>query len=457
MLRQKMLWLRESEKLPVEIRQCRDEGRDIAPLMEAAEQILNMDEGVEKEKAAKRMMLQLEKSPIRADYPYVEPETLEEIHAVLPETASRCYAVAEEEKQREKLTGAWTGRACGCLLGIPVESWYRQRIHDYLTESGQYPLKGYISSQTRPEIRKKFGVEDRDIDTPYDRQMKCWINNMDELPVDDDMNYTVLSLRVLESCGRDFTAEDVAEAWLYAVPALHTCTAERVAYRNLMHCILPPESGKYLNPYREWIGAQIRVDFYGYINPGNPAAAAAMAYRDAIVAQTKNGVYAAMYIAALIALLGSDCGYEEAAEEALNQIPPESRLSEAVRMLLREYRSGVSLQVMIDQIHQKYNEKDAFDWCLAIPNVLVILAVLLHCKSDYSEAICQATLAGFDTDCNAATVGSMIGYREGIACIEEKWTAPIRQVFHSSVYRYEQATIPELVARTLKFIPTVSA
>ena len=144
-------------------------------------------------------------------------------------------------------------------------------------------------------------MKDVDEGTAYDRQNICWINNMDTYPVDDDMNYTVLSLRVLERSGSNFTSEDVAQSWLFGLPAFHTCTAERVAYRNLMHGILPPESGILANPFREWIGAQIRVDFYGYIAAGNPALAAQMACRDAVVAQTKNGVYAAMYIAALIA------------------------------------------------------------------------------------------------------------------------------------------------------------
>ena len=201
-------------------------------------------------------------------------------------------------------------------------------------------------------------MKDVDEGTAYDRQNICWINNMDTYPVDDDMNYTVLSLRVLERSGSNFTSEDVAQSWLFGLPAFHTCTAERVAYRNLMHGILPPESGILANPFREWIGAQIRVDFYGYIAAGNPALAAQMACRDAVVAQTKNGVYAAMYIAALIAsapVLPKPSGW---VEEAMKQIPRNCRLYAALKELLDSWKKGASWEELLEAIHGKYEESN---------------------------------------------------------------------------------------------------
>lgn len=447
----KMSWLKTGDNLLPEIRQCREEGRDIGDLVPEAEKILHMPESEEKEAIAGKMILEMENRPLCREFPYVEPDQYEDILASLEKSSCMCSGYTDTEL-RERLAGAWTGRACGCLLGIPVEGWNRQRIHDFLVESGQYPLQGYMSSKMAPGTREKFLIEDNDADMSYGRKKVCWINNVTEFPVDDDMNYTMLSLCVLESKGKHFTSEDIAGAWLHAVPSFHTCTAERIAYRNLMHCILPPRSGSFMNPYREWIGAQIRVDFYGWINPGNPREAARMAYRDAVVAQTGNGVYAAMFIAALISLMPMELDYRTALLEALKQIPPKSRLHEKLLSLIDDFDHGFSLARMIDRIHEAYNEKISFDWCHAIPNALIVAAVLLHEGNHYSEAICQAVLAGFDTDCNAATVGSVIGYRVGLGGIDPKWTAPVRQIFHSSVYGYESAPIPELVERSLKVI-----
>ena len=84
--------------------------------------------------------------------------------------------------------------------------------------------------------------------------------------------------------------------WLDELPAGRTFTAERIAYRNLLSGLEPPLTARHRNPFREWIGALIRADVHGWTNPGDPAAAAEQAHRDATLTHTANGVYAAMFI-----------------------------------------------------------------------------------------------------------------------------------------------------------------
>ena len=447
MLKDKMLWMKDSENIRDEIRQCREEGRMISGLLPRAEEILSMEEGSEKESCARQLLLELENCPVDEAFPFEEPVQWEKLAAACE--GNGIHLQIPEEELQDRIRGAWTGRASGCLLGVPVEGWSREKIRGYLEESGQYPLEGYIRSDTEREVREKYGVKDVDEGTAYDRQNICWINNMDTYPVDDDMNYTVLSLRVLERSGSNFISEDVAQSWLFGLPAFHTCTAERVAYRNLMHGILPPESGILANPFREWIGAQIRVDFYGYIAAGNPALAAQMAWRDAVVAQTKNGVYAAMYIAALIAsapVLPKPSGW---VEEAMKQIPRNCRLYAALKELLDSWKKGASWEELLEAIHGKYEESNSFDWCLAIPNALIVTACVLCFGTDYSQAVIHAVLAGFDTDCNGATVGSVVGIALGCGGIDSRWTEPVKQIICSSVNSYTRLSVEEVTERTI--------
>ncbi|WP_077612484.1 ADP-ribosylglycohydrolase family protein [Clostridium sp. Marseille-P2415] len=163
---------------------------------------------------------------------------------------------------------------------------------------------------------------------------------------------------------------------------------------------IAPESAACLNPYREWIGAQIRGDFYGYVNPGNPLEAAKMAYRDGAVSHIKNGIYGEMYVAALISLTAVSKDMLWNCSEALKQIPPKSRIAEDINIILNKYREKASYESVIQYIHQKYNQKDFFDWCYVNPNAMIVTAGILWFSDQFGEAIIQTVLAGFDTDCN---------------------------------------------------------
>lgn len=449
MLKEKMRWIFFGDMLKDEYRQCLDEGRSVEQYALEIERILKIEDEKERGGRAKELLLEMEKSPMKEGFPYFEPTDYAGIVDTLPEEAKKRYE-ASEGRLEQCIKGGWYGRLAGCVLGIPVEGWTRRKIESYLKETGQLPLTGYISRTKDRALEEKYGAVEKDVTTPYDRQKMCWIDCLENrFPVDDDINYTTVALKVLERFGRGFTSEDVAETWLLSIPALHACTAERAAIRNLMNGALPPESAMLCNPYREWIGAQIRGDFFGYINPGDPHEAARMAYRDATVSHTKNGVYGEMFIAALISLcFVEDMDMEERIEAALLQIPPESRLYESIKKVCAFYKNGQDYEEMLGQIHGRYNEEDTFDWCLTIPNAMIVTACLLW-KSDLDAAITAAVGAGFDTDCNGATVGSAWGILAGFAHIAPKWYEHFEGAIHTSVHGYHDLPLDEAVQRTV--------
>lgn len=448
MLKEKMRWIFFSDMLEDEYRQCMDEGRSVEQYLPQIERILRIEEEEERNSQAEKLLAKMEQSPVKEGFPYFEPTDYAGIAATLPEEAKKRYEVAEGRLE-ESIKGGWYGRLAGCVLGIPVEGWTRRKIESYLKETGQLPLASYISRAKDKALAEKYGAAEKDMTTPYDRQKMCWIDCLEgRFPVDDDINYTTVALKVLERFGRSFTPEDVAETWLLSIPPLHACTAERAAIRNLLTGALPPESAVRCNPYREWIGAQIRGDFFGYINPGDPCEAARMAYGDAAVSHMKNGVYGEMFIAALISLcFVKDMSMEERVERALLQIPPKSRLHEGLEKICTFYRKGQDYEEAIGQIHDWYNEEDPFDWCLTIPNAMIVTACLLW-KRDMDEAITAAVRAGFDTDCNGATVGSAWGILGGFEHIEPKWYEGFEAVIHTSVHGYHDLSLDEAVQRT---------
>lgn len=455
MLKEKMRWIFFYDMLRDEYRQCMDEGRCVENYAPEIEKILNIEDENLRNKEAKKLLVFMENAPVKKEYRYVEPVSYEDISACLGEEAGIRYAY-DKDKLEDKIHGAWCARAAACVLGIPVEGWSRGKIRSYLEATGQMPLKYYISSAEDEKIRKVYDIQERDITTPYDREKVCWYNCLEgKFPNDDDINYTVSALKLLERYGRNFTMEDVAETWLLGIPAFHACTAERAAIRNLMNGILPPESGKYCNPYREWIGAQIRGDFFGYVNPGNPKEAARMAYLDASVSHVKNGVYGEMYIAALLSLsFVPELAMKERICTALLQIPPKSRFRESLDEVIKWREEEKSFETVVEEVHRRYNENEMYDWCFVIPNAMLVTACLLW-QDNFDRAVTAAVLAGFDTDCNGATVGSVMGAAGGFGNIDAKWYESFGGSLYTSVHGYHEMTLQELTKRTLKQVERI--
>lgn len=448
MLKEKMRWIFFSDMLEDEYKECIQEGKDVERFWSEIENIKSMRDDRVRENAARQLLLAMERAPVTDSFPYIEPDEYEKIASLLPSEAKQKYDV-DSSALAEHIRGAWQGRIAGCVLGIPVEGWPRDKIGAYLRESGQWPLSNYIYAAKNEQLRVKYSISEKDITTPYDRQFVCWRNCLDEYPNDDDINYSVIALKTVERYGCDFTPCDMAEAWLLGIPAFHACTAERAAIRNLMNGILPPDSAMLCNPYREWIGAQIRGDFFGYICPGRPHEAAKLAWSDAAVSHTKNGIYGEMFIAALLSLCYvKEINMVEKVRLALLQIPAKSRFREAIDKVLAQYERGESFETVVNSVHAEYDEKKQFDWCLTVPNAMLVTACILW-HEDYDDAVSAAVLSGFDTDCNGATVGSIFGLTGGIGSIDKKWSEGFEPVINTSVHGYHRMTFDDLCNRTL--------
>lgn len=458
MSKRKMWWLSYADDLHIELMQGRDEGRDgIDAFEEKVKTIQLMDsEDEEREMLAARVFDEMAKLPIRSGFSYFEPSELEEIkkervepvNKLLPGNVSRI----QEDKLYDRVYGAWLGRCAGCLLGQPIEGWARERIVGLLKDTGNYPVNRYISSDLPEEMRSKYKIADIDVNKPYGREFTSWINNVKHAPADDDTNYMTVAMKVVEENGLDFTPYDVAETWLRGLPILHTCTAERVAYKNIVNGIAPPFSASWRNPYREWIGAQIRGDFFGYITPGDPELGAELAWRDASVSHVKNGIYGEMAVAAMLSAAFAEDDIEAVIRAGISQIPARSRLYEAILNVLDWKKENITWEDAIDRIHCRYNQANPHDWCHTVSNAMIVCISLLFGEKDFEKSIGVAVSAGFDTDCNGATVGSILGLMLGARALPPKWINPLNDRLKSTVDGFGLVRISDMAKRTVDII-----
>ena len=118
-----------------------------------------------------------------------------------------------------RIRAAWQGRISGCILGKPVEVLSFQQGLDgltvYLEDAGALPLRDYVPLEEGSTVDRLGRA--------------CCRGHISRAEPDDDINYTVLALTLLEERGAGFDVTDVARAWLRRLPAGTTWTVERVA------------------------------------------------------------------------------------------------------------------------------------------------------------------------------------------------------------------------------------
>ena len=305
----------------------------------------------------------------------------------------------------EKVYAGFLGKNVGIRLGAPVEPtiWTYERIW------------------------KTYG----DI-TDYVKEYK-------NFAADDDANGPFYFLRALydDAKDRDITPNDVARAWLnYAREGVgmfwwggYGVSTEHTAYINLKNGIPAPQSGSIRQNGRtiaEQIGGQIFIDTWGLVNPCNPKKAADFGEAAARVSHDGEGVLGARFLCAAISKAFETNDVFEIIEAGLGQIPEHSDYARVARAVLRFYESHPDdFRACRDMLEKEWGYSRYPGVCPIIPNAGVCVLALVYGKGDFNRTVEIATMCGWDTDCNAGNVGTVMGVACGLEGIADKYRKPI--------------------------------
>ena len=307
------------------------------------------------------------------------------------------------ENYLQDVYAGWLGKIIGIRVGAPDESWTAEQIYKVYGDLWHYP------------------VDYRDF------------------AADDDTNGPLFYLHALGDSTHGFSIvpQDVGNALLNYAPYEHGffwwggygVSTEHTAYLNLRHGIPAPRSGSIEQngaAVAEQIGGQIFVDTWGLVNPGNPRRAADYGAAAASVSHDGNGVYGARFMCAAIAKAFETSDISAIVDAGLAEIPA-----------VCTYRSVMEAVRAFHAAHPD-NWRDCMemlfrDWgydkypgvCHIIPNAGVCMMALLYGNGAFDRTIEIATMAGWDTDCNAGNVGTILGVACGIAGIPRRYLEPI--------------------------------
>ena len=395
-----------------------------------------------------------------------EPNDLEGIRALRPAGPRDLSWRPDEATLLDRMHGAWTGRCVGCALGKPVEMWQRADIKSFHQGMGAWPMTGYVPAG-------KVG----------ERTLGPSGSTRDEIAFmepDDDIHYTLVGLGVLEKCGPDFTWKDVASYWAHHIPYGYICTAETQAVLNYFNNLSRMGQGlgvgldytaTHRNPYREWIGAQIRSDGWAFACAGKPELAAEFAWRDASWTHTRTGIYGEMFLAAVQASAFVESDPRRLLEIGLSEIPADCRLARLLRQvpawcdetvgdddaLLAKIEAGCALISPRHVAFQTMVFNPGTSAVHTLNNAAICVAAMIRGELDTRRSTILSVALGLDTDCNGASVGSACGAAAGQARFDADLARPLNDQVRPAILGFQETSMRALAERHAAVWKTVDA
>lgn len=259
----------------------------------------------------------------------------------------------------------------------------------------------------------------------------------------DDITYELALLCAYEAKGTGTTAEDIAYEWLSRIG--FGWSAEDMALRNLRAGIMPPQSGRFNNPFGEWIGAQMRGVILGQLYPGDPEKAAKAAWQDAEISHFHNGILGEVFNAILCSMAFYESDFQKLTEAAIALIPAETEYGDVLRFALACCKAQADWRAAWKPCEARFAR---YNWVHSYPNAAAEVVALWFGMGDFTQTISILGGCGRDVDCNAAQIMTIWGTIFGTEAIPEYWRAPIGDRLDTYVRGMRTLSIEKLSSRT---------
>jgi len=299
------------------------------------------------------------------------------------------------------------GKLVGVYLGRPCENWSHAAITRRWGE-----IRGYIHD---------------DVGVPL-------------IVADDDLTGTFTFVRALLDHGvrRDLTSREIGQTWLnYMAENRHILwwggmgmSAEHTAYLRLAAGIEAPRSGSIgLNGtgVAEEIGAQIFIDGWAMVSPGQPELAAHFATEAARVSHDGEAVHGAVMIAVMESLAFVEKDIAVLVDRALAHIPADCRIARVIADLRRWRAQGADWRRARELLEEHHGYQHFGTNCPMVTNHGVIILALLYGEGDFDTSMRIVNTCGWDTDCNSGNLGCLLGIRNGLETFRQgyDWRTPV--------------------------------
>lgn len=282
----------------------------------------------------------------------------------------------------DKVKGAWWGKCAGVTLGIVVRG------------------------RTVPSNLRYYN--------PIPAQHAAGVG----------LDFSVVWLDTLEKVGTGVTDADLMKAWQSHLD--YWQDEFGYAQWNWARGLEPPASGTYSNWFHNSTGGALRADIWALLLPGAPQVAAAFAARDARIDHGMEGVWAAMFLAALGSAAFFLTEPRALCVIGLAMIPRHCRVARAVKAVLDAAFRAQGWLAAREAVLKEVGDPNFSD---AAQNIGFFTIGLLYGFQDFETALCNAVNCGYDTEFLGGAIGAVKGILYGYDQLPELWKQPLGEMF----------------------------
>lgn len=276
----------------------------------------------------------------------------------------------------------------------------------------------------------------------------------------DDLDLQLVWLLAVEQYGPyQLNAEILAEHWLMMITP--NWSEYGVAKANMRRGFAPPMCGEADNEkWKTSNGAWIRSEIWACLAPGYSGIARKYAFYDASVDHgVSEGTIAEIFTVTMQSEAFVNSDIRSIIDIGLQNIPADSRVAKAVRLVIDCYEKGVDYRQTRNLLVQQSEDIGMFQ---APANVGFVVLGLLYGEGDFKKSIVYAVNCGDDTDCTGGTVGATLGILYGTEGIPDDWKEYLGDKINTIcinglVVNRIPKTCTELTDRVLDMIPVMLA
>ncbi|MDF2672121.1 MAG: ADP-ribosylglycohydrolase, partial [Clostridiales bacterium] len=256
----------------------------------------------------------------------------------------------------EKINAGWYAQICGGALGTAIEGFTTDNLREVYGEIREYTRKPNTFN--------------------------------------DDITYELAFIKAFERTGYKVTSKDIGLEWVALMP--FGWSAEEIALRNMKLGIYPPVSGFLNNPYREWIGAQMRGAICGMAAPGEPYMAAKLAWIDGVISHYNNGVIGEIFNAVLVSLAFVENDIRKIVIDTIEMLPKDSEYYSIVKYALDRCIDEETWEAAWKPCEKRFEK---YNWIHAYPNAAAEVIALWFGNGEFDETMHIIAMEGQDVDC----------------------------------------------------------